>query len=384
MTPSCNVDFQFLLQAVCQAKQAMGQCSPNPTVGAVVVKNRRIIGSGFHAGPGQAHAEIAAFRQASESLQGGTLYVTLEPCCHHGRTPPCTDAIIQQGIVRVVYGYEDPNPQVAGKGIVQLRAHNIACEKMQLPEITELYRSYHYWHQTKKPWMRLKLAMTADGMIAYQGGKPARITNSTTNQFTMRQRQKADAILTSVRTIINDDPAFTVRINGDVRLRYLYIIDRKCQLPLPIRCLKTAREVIVLHASDVDIKQRERLVCHGVRCIPCDGLSQMLSIMGQEGRHEVWIECGATLSRLWIEEKLINEFFLYVSAKKLNTKGMPHQFDMHSIKNINETPLFKKSLSDFELHYQLHSKKFDAEWDDAIWHFYFVPKIRSPASPKPG
>ena len=142
----------------------------------MIVKDDKIVGQGYHHGPGLPHAEVEAIRQAGEQARGATLYVTLEPCCHHGKTPPCTELIIKTGIKQVYYGYRDPNPIVSGKGEQQLRAAGINCEFVEVAEINEFYRSYHHWHQTKLPWLTAKLALSLDGVYATSDHKPIQLT----------------------------------------------------------------------------------------------------------------------------------------------------------------------------------------------------------------
>jgi len=326
----------YLLNALAEAKKAVGQCAPNPCVGALIVKDQRIMATGFHRGPGEKHAEIDAFSNATESVQGATMYVTLEPCCHVGRTPPCTDAIIKNRIARVVFAYVDPNPQVAGQGQAQLQAHGIECEHQPLAQIDDFYRPYAYWTKTKKPWVRLKIASTCEGVIAHHDGSPIAITNEKTNQFTMDQRERADAIVTSVQTVMNDNPRLTVRKDQEVG-KAIYIIDRHARLSLDRDCLGLAKSVTLLHCDPMDPDRVDHFESAAIRLQHSDSLGAMIQAIGKEGVHEVWVEVGARLAYLLLENQLVNEFFWYQSLSSSIPEGLSLPFTMSYVKTTLST-----------------------------------------------
>ncbi len=200
-----TVDLQFMQRALHLAEMAMGQTSPNPLVGAVVVKSGKIIAEGFHRKAGTDHAEIVALKLAGKWAKGATLYVNLEPCCHHGRTGPCTDAVIKAGITRVVYAMKDPNPKVAGKGLAQLRKAKIKvdcplCEE----EARYLNRSFVHWITTGKPYVLAKVAITLDGKMADHKGHSRWITNPKTRNFSHYMRAMVDGIMVGRGTAVTD------------------------------------------------------------------------------------------------------------------------------------------------------------------------------------
>src|SRR3990167_7826390 len=206
----------YLNEALVLAKKRRGFCAPNPSVGAVIVKNRKMIGSANHWAAGYFHAERQALMEIGKKAKGASLYVTLEPCCHWGKTPPCTDIIIHSGIKKVFYAARDPNPIISGKGIQILKSAGILCEQIKLPAIDLFYQSYYYWTQHHLPWVTAKLAMSLDGKIAGPQGEPVSLTGAQLNTFTHQSRRESDAILTTVNTIIHDDPQMNVRLHDEI------------------------------------------------------------------------------------------------------------------------------------------------------------------------
>ena len=196
------------------AQSYKGFTDPNPAVGAVVVKNGEVVSVGAHQQAGLPHAEVMALRDISDASDA-VLYVTLEPCCHHGKTPPCTDLIIAKNIKQVYFAYLDPNPEVAGNGCAQLLRAGVACEQLPIPEVDLFYREYAHWVKKQRPWVTAKIAVTADGFIAAAGGAPLAITGDQAQQYTHLRRKHSSALMTSAQTIINDDPAFNVRLGGE-------------------------------------------------------------------------------------------------------------------------------------------------------------------------
>ena len=241
-----KTDFQFMQLALRLARRGYGATSPNPMVGAVLVKGGKIIGHGWHRRAGQPHAEIEALRDAQKhghSPRGATLYVTLEPCCTHGRTPPCTDAIISAGIKKVVIGATDPNPQHAGKGFKILRRSGIEVVHGILGNAcTKLNEAFNHWIVHGTPFVTVKAAMTLDGKIATAGGESKWITGEKARAHGVKLRQGSDAILVGINTILADDPSLTARSqksevgsqNNNLRLRRI-VLDSMARTPLAAR-----------------------------------------------------------------------------------------------------------------------------------------------------
>ncbi len=221
--------------ALALARRARGQTSPNPLVGAILVQRGQIIGRGWHRRAGEPHAEIEAFRDAVErghTLRGATLYVTLEPCCTHGRTPPCTDAILAAGICNVVIGAMDPNPAHAGRGFTILRQAGIKVTTGVLAgACTRLNEAFNHWIVHGTPWVTVKAALTLDGKIATAGGESKWITGAAARAYGMKLRRNAEAILVGVKTILEDNPSLTARPAGPRVLRRI-ILDSRARTPL--------------------------------------------------------------------------------------------------------------------------------------------------------
>ncbi len=311
----------FLMQALTLAQQQRGFCAPNPSVGAVIVSEAgEILATGYHEGAGHSHAEVVALNQLQGKAIGATLYLTLEPCCHWGRTPPCTDAIIQAGIRRVVYGFHDPNPLIKAKSKTILSAQSIQYDYHPLPEINEFYRSYFYWHQTKKPFVTAKIALSLDGKIAHSTGSPLSITGPEVKELTYLYRKQSDAILTTVKTIIHDDPQMNVR-QKEIIAKPLYILDRELTLPLTATVLTTAKSLTLFHAKTVAAEHIEKYQQKNIRCIAIETQQNQLSLpsvidhIGQDGVHDLWVEAGGTCFSAFAREKLVQKMLIYVAPR---------------------------------------------------------------------
>jgi diaminohydroxyphosphoribosylaminopyrimidine deaminase/5-amino-6-(5-phosphoribosylamino)uracil reductase len=323
-----NSHEHYLLHAVNLAAKARGDCAPNPAVGAVIVKDNQIIAEGYHQQAGKPHAEPLALAAAGEKAQGATLYVSLEPCCHWGKTPPCTEAIIQSGIKRVYYGLQDPNPIVYQRGAAQLQAAGIPCEPIAIPAINQFYAAYQWWQRHRQPFITAKLALSLDGKSANAHGQPAAITSEEAMRFTHHCRRAHDAILTTAKTILHDDPQLNARV-GDVSVaKTVYIIDRELTCPATVRVLKTAKEVVVFHDTAFN-PTRSALAGSKVRFVGIPAAQQQLSLLaiaktiGEEGRHDLWVEAGGGLFSKLKEAKLLNKALIYIAPKCLGESAHP-------------------------------------------------------------
>lgn len=311
----------YLLLALQQAEQGLGVCAPNPAVGAVIVKQGEVIAQGYHRGPGTDHAEVDAIKQC-EDLQDCTLYVTLEPCCHTGRTPPCTKAIIDAGISRVVFASHDPNRHVAETGQQVLNAAGIACSQMAIPEIERFYAPYFYWLKHEMPWLTGKLAMSFDAKIAGPGGKPVKITGEHLARLTHQCRLKADALLTTVKTVMADNPSFNVRLADRTLKKPLYILDGRAELPLHAKVFDTTQSITIFHAPDAELSAIEALQEKNVSCVPVPynaglDLSAVKAYLGKVGLHHVWLESGGSALSAFMQARLLDELLLYIAPRLL-------------------------------------------------------------------
>ncbi len=312
----------YLKQALALAEIRRGYCAPNPAVGAVVVKNNQILGTGYHYASGHPHAEVEALKELGESAKDATIYVTLEPCCHHSkRTPPCTELLIKRGIKKVVYGFQDPNPEVAGHGEQMLRDAGIECVHDPLPAINEFYRSYAYWWQTKKPLVTAKLALTLDGKIAGPGGQRVAISGSDAQQFTHQQRKRSDAILTTARTIFYDNPLLNVRLDQKQDPKPVYVLDRELTTTVDANIFTTAAHVTFLYSNTVTAEKIAKLETRGVRCVNIASnehgldLTEVIQVIGKDGVHDLWIEAGGKLFAAFATAGLLHYAYLYMSSK---------------------------------------------------------------------
>lgn len=320
-----DTKIQFMLLALRQAQLGLGSCAPNPAVAAVVVRNGQCIAQGYHHGPGQPHAEVEAL-QSVESPSDCELYVTLEPCCHQGRTPPCTDFIISKRLKKVYFGYFDPNPAVAGRGQQLLQQAGIICEYLALPEIDLFYRPYHYWWQYQRPWVTAKLAISDQHEVAIGA-----LTNSACQFFTHQQRLQHDALLTTVATIINDDPLYNARLIDPAIKKPLYILDREARLPLSARILQSCAPVIIFYHQATD-SRLAALVSAGVECryTPLCGtqldLNHCLMSIGADGRHSLWVEAGATCFSSFLRQGLAHKVLVYIAQHNMKIETQKFEF----------------------------------------------------------
>lgn len=318
---------EFMLAALEQAWLGRGACAPNPSVGAVLVHKQQIVARAFHAGVGKPHAEQALLEGfTSKDFDDLTLYVTLEPCNHWGRTPPCVDIILQHPAIRtVVFGYRDPNPVVAENNTPQILQHkNIHVQHYPLVEIDRFYRSYTRWMQTNQPWVTIKLAQTLDGKIAGEQGQPIHLSNASCSQFTHKQRLHSDILLTTAQTILKDNPAFTARLGEQVHSKPLAILDRRLRLKGGERVFQQNAPCHIFHDMQLAVVSPiEDCYYHPV---PCHAgyldLPSIFDCLGELGCHDVWIEAGGQLFSQLHAQKLIDITYIYVVPEFLGQQAL--------------------------------------------------------------
>lgn len=316
-------DLKYMSRALSLAKQGRGWVSPNPMVGAVIVKNHQIIGVGYHARCGEPHAERNALAACTQDPAGATLYVTLEPCCHHGRTPPCTDAIIAAELSRVVVGSPDPNPLVAGKGIAILRQHGIAVTQDVLREDCDrLNAVFLHFIQEKTPFVVMKYAMTMDGKIATSSGASQWITGELARQAVHEDRHAYRGIMVGVGTVLADDPQLTCRLpEGRNPLRI--ICDSELRTPLSAHVVTTTAEASTLLATCCTDEARlapYRAAGCEILSLPrgTDGhldLSFLMEALGAQGIDSVYLEGGATLNWAAMQSGIVHRVQVYLAPK---------------------------------------------------------------------
>jgi diaminohydroxyphosphoribosylaminopyrimidine deaminase/5-amino-6-(5-phosphoribosylamino)uracil reductase len=310
-------DRAFMRRALDLARQGWGQTAPNPMVGAVVVRDGAIVGEGFHARYGGDHAEVVALRAAADRARGATLYVTLEPCAHQGKTPPCTDAVVASGLARVVIATLDPNPEAAG-GAERLRSRQIEVEVgVEEQEARELNAPFFRAHQGNLPWIVLKLATSLDGAIAdaarVRGTAGNWLTGAEARREVHRMRAGADAIAVGVGTILADDPMLTVREAPPPRVAPRRIVfDSELRTPLGAAVVRGARvtptTIIARHA---DHERRDALEAQGVRVVVHATLREALIAVCAAGMRSVLVEGGARFAGSLLEQGLVDRLVIF-------------------------------------------------------------------------
>ncbi|CAB1262780.1 fused diaminohydroxyphosphoribosylaminopyrimidine deaminase; 5-amino-6-(5-phosphoribosylamino) uracil reductase [Clostridiaceae bacterium BL-3] len=315
-------DSKYMRYAIALARKGEGWVNPNPMVGAVVVKENRIIGEGYHEVCGKPHAERNALASCIESAKGATLYVTLEPCCHYGRTPPCTDAIIKAGITKVVVGSSDPNPKVSGKGISILRRAGIVVKEGVLKEkCDELNTVFFHYIVTGTPYVVMKYAMTADGKIATVTGDSKWVTGKAARKHVQQLRHKYSAIMVGIGTVLKDDPLLTCRLKNS-RNPIRIICDSHLRIPMDSQICRTAKEVHTILATTVtDETKISKLKSLGITVLTVSGKDEMVNLpilmqkLGQLEIDSILLEGGSALNYSALKADLVQEVYAYIAPK---------------------------------------------------------------------
>jgi diaminohydroxyphosphoribosylaminopyrimidine deaminase/5-amino-6-(5-phosphoribosylamino)uracil reductase len=324
---SLDLDTRFMALALTLGRRGLGNAWPNPAVGAVVVKDGIIVGRGWTQPGGRPHAEVEALRQAGEAARGATLYATLEPCSHHGRTPPCVDAIIAAGIARVVSALKDPNPKIAGEGHAKLRAAGVA---VSVGVCADEARRAHAGHIRRvrdgRPHVMLKLAVSADGKAGLAGRRPAAITGDAARERVHLMRAINDAVLTGIGTVLSDDPQLTCRLPGmEHRSPVRVVLDSGLRQPPSSRLAATAaRALDWTFADETASQEKERALTDlGVEVLRVPGtngrldLAAVLRGLAGRGITRVMVEAGPILSAAFLKGDLVDEAALFHSSKAL-------------------------------------------------------------------
>lgn len=317
------MDEKYMRRALELAQLGEGRVNPNPLVGAVIVKGGRIIGEGYHEFFGGPHAEINAFKNSKESVEGATMYVTLEPCSHYGKTPPCAKAIIEKKIKKVVIGTLDPNPEVSGRGEQLLKAHGIEVVKGVLEkeciEINEIFMKYII---SKKPFVIMKTAMTLDGKICTFTGDSMWITNEASRNYVHKIRNRVSAIMVGINTVLKDDPLLTCRLENGVNPTRI-IIDSGCKIPMEARILSIADDAGTIiattcRASKSKIRALEE---RGIKVIETPekqgrvDLNFLISELGKLNIDSILLEGGSTLNYSALEEDIVDKIQFFIAPK---------------------------------------------------------------------
>lgn len=318
-------DITFMNEAVALARQALGRTAPNPSVGAVVVKDGHVVGRGFHPGAGMPHAEVYALREAGEKARGADIYVTLEPCNHYGRTPPCTEAIIRAGVARVVAGTLDPNPLVAGKGIERLRAAGIRVDTgLGEEECKDLILWYGTWIEKKRPYVILKAAITLDGRIASATGDSRWISSGESRAHVHELRNRVDGLMVGSGTVMSDNPMLTCRMEGG-RDPVRIILDPRLETDPSSMCLGAGSLIFTLQPEETwneYVKAGARLVSMQADEAGLMPWPEVLGRLGAMGLHAVMAEGGSGVYSSLLRSGMVDKILVFIAPRILGG-GVP-------------------------------------------------------------
>lgn len=330
-------DRRFMAAAIRLSRRHLGLTATNPSVGTLIVSDGVIVGRGVTALGGRPHAEAEAIAEAGERARGATAYVTLEPCAHHGRTPPCADALVSAGIARVVGAAADPDERVSGRGYAILRAGGIeVVEGVLAAEAGDQMAGYLIRAQKKRPEVTLKIAISADGMIGRAGEGRVAITGAVAHGQVHVMRAEADAILVGIATVLADDPELTCRLPGlEGRSPLRIVLDRAAKLPPTSKLALFARTVPVLVAAgpEADAARKAALEAHGVRFLATEthagriALPELLEDLAAQGVATVLVEGGAVTARAFLDDGLVDRIALFRGPRTIGAGGIAAPFD---------------------------------------------------------
>lgn len=313
---------KYMERAIELAKRARGFTSPNPMVGAVIVKDGRVIGEGYHERCGELHAERNALASLTESAEGATIYVTLEPCCHYGKTPPCTEAIIEHKLAKVVIGSRDPNPLVSGKGAAILRKAGIeVVEDFMREECDAINPIFFHYITTKRPYVAMKYAMTMDGKIATRTGASRWITGEAARNHVQTLRHAYKGIMVGIGTVLADNPMLNCRMQGGIDPVRI-VCDTHLRIPMDCQIVQTADTIETILATSTNEKEKiDQLIKKGVQILQipekdgCIDLNLLMQTLGEKGIDSILLEGGGRLNDSFLREKLIQKAYVYLAPK---------------------------------------------------------------------
>jgi diaminohydroxyphosphoribosylaminopyrimidine deaminase/5-amino-6-(5-phosphoribosylamino)uracil reductase len=319
-------DSVWMAQALRLAERGLFSTSPNPRVGCVLVNENVIVGEGWHERAGGPHAEVHALRACGDAARGATAYVTLEPCSHKGRTPPCADELIKAGVARVVVAVQDPNPLVAGQGLAKLRAAGIEVESGLMEEAAQDLNSGFFSRMSLGiPWVRSKIAASLDGRTALANGQSQWITGSAARQDVQYWRARSCAVLTGIGTVLADDPQLNVRVSPDMRQPLRVVLDSQLRLPLTARLLKQAGLVVyTAHQNAQRIAALENIGAQVVVLADVRGQVDVTAVMrdlARRGCNEVLVEAGSVLNGALLQAGLVDELVFYLAPQMLGERA---------------------------------------------------------------
>ncbi|ROR34964.1 bifunctional diaminohydroxyphosphoribosylaminopyrimidine deaminase/5-amino-6-(5-phosphoribosylamino)uracil reductase RibD [Inmirania thermothiophila] len=333
-------DHRHMAHALRLARRGLCTASPNPRVGCVLVREGRVVGEGWHERTGGPHAEIVALEAAGDAARGATAYVTLEPCAHHGRTPPCADALVRAGVARVVAAMEDPNPQVAGRGLARLREAGVeVAAGLMAAEAEALNPGFVRRMRAGRPWVRVKLAASLDGRTALASGESRWITGEDARRDVHRLRARSDALVTGIGTVLADDPAMTVRLPPEEmaalglarvpRRPLRVVLDPHLAMPENARIIGGDGRCLVLCGEEAEAAAEEALRRAGAEVVRLPGPGgvldpgAVLDLLAAREVNEVMVETGARLAGAFVAARLADELWIYLAPALLGHEGRP-------------------------------------------------------------
>ncbi len=329
-------DYRYMARALQLAERGRFSTHPNPRVGCVLVADGKIVGEGFHQRAGQAHAEVNALAQAGARARGATAYVTLEPCAHQGRTPPCVQALQAAGVARVIAAMVDPNPQVAGQGLAMLAAAGIATASGLLEAQAQALNPGFISRMTRqRPFVRLKLAGSLDGRSAMADGDSVWITGEAARRDVQRWRAQADAIITGIGTVLADKPRLNVRYQvsapyaDSLKQPIRIILDSQLQTPVDAQIVQGEGAVLIFADPSADPARQQALQAQGVEVVRIDstgnglGLQALMAELNRREINECHLECGASLAGAFMQAQLVDEMVYYMAACFMGSSARP-------------------------------------------------------------
>jgi diaminohydroxyphosphoribosylaminopyrimidine deaminase/5-amino-6-(5-phosphoribosylamino)uracil reductase len=333
-------DHECMARALRLARRGLYTTDPNPRVGCVIADDEQVYGYGWHQRAGAPHAEIEALRMAGGSARGKTAYVTLEPCGHHGRTPPCTGALLEAGIRRVVVAGEDPNPEVSGNGLSRLTDAGVEVQRGLMSQAADdLNPGFLMRMKAGRPWIRIKSATSLDGRTSLLNGDSKWISSEASRRDVQHWRARSSAILTGIGTVLADDPSMNARISEPVTQPVRVIADSNWRTPADSRIVKNSGDVVIAGSKDVPVP--ESLASSGARCLSLPSsegvisLSALMTELAEIGLNEVQVEAGAGLCGALLNARLVDEILIY-QAPVLLGNGGPGPFAFGPLESMAE------------------------------------------------
>lgn len=324
---------RYMNLAIQNAEKARGKCSPNPYVGAVIVKNGKVISTGWTQSYGEDHAEVQAIKKAGKAARGADIYVTLEPCSHYGKTPPCALAVIKAGIKRVFVGIEDPNPLVSGKGMDMLKNAGIGVQQGLLKDkITRQLEEYLCYIKAKRPFVTLKTALSLDGKFAASDGSSRWITGEKTRRYVHKLRSEHDVILTGIKTVLVDDPLLNVRLPGKPKQPLRAVLDPLLQIPVVSKLVQSAPQSPVLVFCSIELpdsdktKKLEEMGVQLCRLAIRDGLFEPADVLNElynRKHYSVMLETGSLLAESFLRAGLVDKLRFFYGPLLIGGENSP-------------------------------------------------------------